>query len=396
MNATNNFTMFADFEDDDTPEITANKPTYTEHNYTDNEILTLLPQEPSNQIVINDDDNNEVTLSVHTLATLDYERSFIKLRQGQTIPALDAPQAIASYYRFVENVVRKYTINQYQKSVDDKVSGVNVGLINSIRYHHIGLAGQNILTFDQLFFACTESKYLNYIRTDYRKRYLPPSDVNFKTLASVEDSEKISSLTQTRDYIQQIGFYTLSFVLNYQFNQIRQNRIRYWMRQVQDIITPPKSKDTRVPIEIQKASDAFLENQTTFGSIIEKGLANRNQFIINHDDLNTKLKNHSTSQFAPYFEVQRFYKLHHGQYKNQVDFHKGYLLPTGYSVLFSGFLNANFDLSYSLNALELINTMVTDIDKNSDLQDAFTQSLFDSHRHHYHPDFLWISDDNQD
>lgn len=388
--------MFAEFSDDDAPEITANRPTYTEHNFTDSEILTLAPQEPTNQIIINDSDDNEITLNINTVAIQEYERSFVKLRKGQTIPALDPTQAIASYYRFMESIVRKYTIYPHQISATEKLSGVNIGLINSIRYHFIGLAGQTIMTFDQLFFACTDVKYLTYIRHDYRRRYSPPDEVNYKTIASVEDSDKISSLAQTRDYIQQIGFYTLSFVLNSQFSHIRQNRIRYWIQQVQDIITPPKSKDARVPVEIQEASDTFMKNQSAFGQIIENGLANRNQFIKNHADLYTKLNSHDTSQFAPYFEVQRFYKLHHGRYKNQVDFHKGYLLPTGYSVLLGGFLNTNFDLSYSLNSLELIDKIITDINENSDLQDAFTQALFDSHRHHYHPDFLWIMDDNQD
>lgn len=355
-----------------------NEPKHTEKHVSDSQIVNI---DKSLQ-----DSNRQIIHTGETLIETQYEfatnyEAYVekKLKSGQTIPALDVAQTIASYYRLAESVVNKISINPY---AGEQENDFNHGSFNDIPYQFIGLNDNLHLKFDKLFHACTSDSVINIIRKNYHLRYLAANKVDIATLSKTKNRDKISSLTQTKQFLQQVMLNTLSVTLNYSFSSRRQFKINKWFDNIKITITPPQSVDTRIPAYLMEAQKNLESIKKNIVNAFNKGISERKAFIEQDFALRTKIEN--KPNLISYYEVIRF-----NHDKRQVDFQINYLLTTAFYAVFSGIMNNKFKTSYSISVLNIFNKITNAINEHDELRDSFIQCCLDGHRHHYPMDQHW-------
>lgn len=355
-----------------------NEPKHTEKHISDSQIVNIDTslKDSNRQIIHTGDALIETQYEVAT----NYEQYIEKrLKSGQTIPALDAAQTIASYYRLTESVINKISINPH---ASDTENNFNFGLFNKTPYQFIGLNDNINLNFDKLFHACTSDAIIDIIKKNYQSRYLTANKVDTATLAKTKNRDKISSLTQTKQFLQQVMLNTLSITLNYSFSSRRQLRINKWFENVKTTITPPQSVDTRIPAYLMEGQNNLENIKKNIVNSFNKGISERKSFIENDFALKSKIKN--KPNLISYYEVIRF-----NHDKRQIDFQINYLLTTAFHAVFSGIMTNRFKTSYSISILNIFNKITNAINEHDELRDSFIQCCLDGHRHHYPMDQHW-------
>lgn len=153
-----------------------------------------------------------------------------RLRQaGQTLPPLKAGEILEIYNQVIFNLSQSFCL-----PCD---IFLNTALFSAMPF-----------SMEEVYGICTEKELLIEIRSKYQELYLDPLSPEFTPSISVEQKEKITSLAQSKVFLQQVIRYCLRTAVNALIEQESNNIVKK-LKQDYDILNVVTSDLTNIPLD---------------------------------------------------------------------------------------------------------------------------------------------------
>jgi len=131
-----------------------------------------------------------------------------ELKEGQSLFAPDPSQITALYYRLIDQLSDKLTINELNlvSNTHGYVSSEGLGNANlkGLTHNVVSLNDYFTPLFDSLYRTCINDNVLRQVRGSYENVYQSPEQISIQSSASTTDHLRVSSLRQARGFIHGI------------------------------------------------------------------------------------------------------------------------------------------------------------------------------------------------
>lgn len=327
------------------------------------------------------------------------------IKEGQSLFAPDPSQITALYYRLIDQLSDKLTINELNlvSNTHGYVSNNGHGnaSLKGITHNVVSLNDYFTPLFDSLYRTCINNNVLNQIRASYDDVYQPPEQISIQSSASTTDHLRISSLRQARGFIHGVTWLMFSTAMNNIFASARSAFISNWFTKVIDELTPYNLTvfDTADP-KMQRSIDSFERLRNNISLWVEQMVIKRRAMLKSHPRYKTL---HSPDGCITFFEAHRWLHIKAGE----VYFESRHLVSTATLLMFSGYVDPftpsidgyqevkTFDVAeewlsknYLCSMIETCEEVEGYIEDNENLAAAFEQAVLDNHRHYYPPSAL--------
>lgn len=329
-----------------------------------------------------------------------------RVKPGQTIFAPKPEQITALYYRLIDQLSDRVSLNELNlaNNVYGRVMDGSLGNSVIFSHQHTVVSGNDyyVPLYDSLYRTCINQDVLNIIRTSYQTRYQAPEDVTIQDSAGLTQGHKISSLRQARVFIHSHTWSLFSAGMNNLLASSRTLFFKSWSSRMLAELTHNEG-DTA----LNTLDDANLEALDDFNLIKTKLNSLVEQLVIGRD---TKLASHHRFKglknprgCVAYLEAHQWVSPKSGY----VYFESAHLVSTAQSLIFSGYLDAIswqidgykkhsthkhadewLSPGYVSSMIDTVSEIVDYVQDSPEIQSSFNQEVMDNHRHYYSPQSL--------
>lgn len=328
-----------------------------------------------------------------------------QVKPGQTIFAPKPEQITALYYRLIDQLSDRVSLNELNlaNNVYGRVMDGAIGnsLISTHNHSVVTSNDYYVPLYDSLYRTCINQDVLNIIKTSYLARYQPPEEVTIQHSAGLTESYKISSLRQARVFIHSHTWSLFSAGVNNLLASSRTLFFNAWSARMLSELT----HSTGTALDSLDASnldalDDFNLIKTKLNSLVEQLVISRDTMLASHPRFKG-LKN--PKGCIAYLEAHQWVSSKSGY----VYFEAAHLVSTAQSLLFSGYLDviswqiegykkySNHKYSeewltpgYVTSMIDTLSEIIEYIQESPEVQSSFNQEVVDNHRHYYSPQNL--------
>lgn len=328
-----------------------------------------------------------------------------QVKPGQTIFAPKPEQITALYYRLIDQLSDRVSLNELNlaNNIYGRVMDGTLGNSTIFTHNHsvVSFNDYYVPLYDSLYRTCINQDVLNIIRTSYLSRYQSPEDVTIQDSAGLTESHKISSLRQARVFIHSHTWSLFSAGMNNLLASSRTLFFNAWgSRMLSELTHSTGSALDSLDTTNLDALDDFNLVKTKLNSLVEQLVISRDTMLASHPRFKG-LKN--PKGCVAYLEAHQWVSSKSGY----VYFEAAHLVSTAQALIFSGYLDV---ISWQLDGykkysnhkysedwltpgyvVSMIDTMIEIIDYLQDspeIQSSFNQEVMDNHRHYYSPQSL--------